>query len=256
MPTSSDKTDEIRTNITIYDTYSSNADLPAPVPSGADLPASHQSANLPILIGIVWKSGWCSNIPALLAPAKVSYTEFPSLDHLDYNEKSNIRNLFQNWIGLFSLDTMDICIIPDVTHKIPTDAKPTSRQWGLPQMAHTTNREQCDGMARVVVIEPSTRPWLSRVVLVRKKNGIYLILQIQQVIDDLHQRHVFSSLDAHSVYWAVPVELADRSSCLAIQKDTIWSEISSSNIQKNHQSHTVIWVKSSHRCIPWWCSHL
>lgn len=57
MPTSSDKTVEISTNITIYDTYSSNADLPAPVPSGADLPASHQSANLPILIGIVWKSG-------------------------------------------------------------------------------------------------------------------------------------------------------------------------------------------------------
>ncbi|XP_037793453.1 uncharacterized protein LOC119588900 [Penaeus monodon] len=46
----------------------------------------------------------------LLAPAKDGHEIFPSLDHLNENEKTNIQNLFQKFPSLFSIDTMDIAV--------------------------------------------------------------------------------------------------------------------------------------------------
>ena len=64
-------------------------------------------------------------------------------------------------------------LVPGVRHKIDTgDAKPVClRQWRLPQSTRETIRKQCDDMLRVGVIQPSSSPWLSPVVLVKKKGG-------------------------------------------------------------------------------------
>ncbi|XP_063589274.1 uncharacterized protein LOC134766340 [Penaeus indicus] len=72
-------------------------------------------------------------------------------------------------------------------------------------------------MTKAGVIEPSTNPWLSPVVLVRKKDGT-----IQQVIDDLHQSCIFTSLDAGSAYWASPVQPQDRPKTAFSDRARVW----------------------------------
>ncbi|XP_042873984.1 uncharacterized protein LOC122254381 [Penaeus japonicus] len=134
----------------------------------------------------------------LLAPTIDGTSErLPPLDHLSEPDRSRIQGLLQKFSGLFTSDIMAIGTIPGITHHIPTgNALPTvTRQWRLPQTAPNTICEQCDAMAKAGVIEPSTSPWFSPVVL---------------VIDDLHQSCIFTSLEARSEYWAIPVEPRDR----------------------------------------------
>lgn len=71
---------------------------------------------------------------------------------------------------------------------------------------------------------PSTSPWLSPVVLVRKKDNCvqfcvdycnlnsitvtdcYPLPRIDELVDELCDTQVFSFLDSRSAYWSVPAE--------------------------------------------------
>ncbi|XP_037784669.1 uncharacterized protein LOC119580636 [Penaeus monodon] len=128
-------------------------------------------------------------------------------------------------VTLPCLDHLDV-----YERTIPTgDAAPTViRQWRLPHTARQVIREQCDMMEKAGVIEPSTSPWLSPIVLVRKKDGSirfcvdfrnlnawavltnYPLPPVQQMLDELNDSTIFTSLDARSAYWAIPVAPDDR----------------------------------------------
>ena len=125
---------------------------------------------------------------------------------------------------------MPVCHIPGVYHQIDMgDANPIcSRQYRLPQSTRQRIRDQCDTMLRTGVIEPSTSPWLSPVVLVKKKDGDfrfcadfrplnsvtkkdkYPLPRIDALIDELGPMDTFTTLDARAAYWFIEVEPADR----------------------------------------------
>ncbi len=114
----------------------------------------------------------------------------------------------------------------DLTHfQIPTgDAQP--RKQPLRRMLFAVRRDvarQLEDMQRFGVIQPSSSPWASPIVLVRKKDGTLRICvdyrslnsvtkadtfplpRIDDLLDQLSQARYFSSIDLASGYWEIKV---------------------------------------------------
>jgi len=154
----------------------------------------------------------------------------PDLSHLPDTQREDILALLANYPRLFSSDKFSIGTVPGVQHRIPThETQPLcTRQWRLPEAAKQQIREECDAMLEAGVIEPSTSPWLSPVVLVKKKDGTvrfcvdyrrlnsvtiadtYPLPRIDELVDELRETAVFSLLDSRSAYWSIPVAPEDR----------------------------------------------
>ncbi|XP_037781188.1 uncharacterized protein LOC119577706 [Penaeus monodon] len=154
----------------------------------------------------------------------------PDLRHLSHMQCEGILALLANYPRLFSSDKFSIGTVPDVQHRIPThETQPLcTRQWRLPEAAKQQIREECDAMLEAGVIEPSMSPWLSPVVLVKKKDGTvrfcvdyrrlnsvtiadtYPLPRIDELVDELRETAVFSLLDSRSAYWSIPVAPEDR----------------------------------------------
>lgn len=154
----------------------------------------------------------------------------PDLGHLDEEHQEAITRLIDKYSQLFDGGEESIGLIPGVRHTIDTgDAKPVAVKRGrLPQSTRNTIRQQCDTMLRNGVVEPSNSPWLSPVVLVKKKDGSvrfcsdyrglnsvtkadsYPLPRMDEMIDELGPMDVFTTLDARSAYWSVEIDPKDR----------------------------------------------
>ena len=78
------------------------------------------------------------------------------------------------------------------------------------------------------IIRPSSSPWASRIILVRKKDNstrfavdyralndltrkdAYPLPEIKDILDKLHGCEYFSTLDGASAYWSIPIKEEDR----------------------------------------------
>lgn len=120
--------------------------------------------------------------------------------------------------------------VPGVQHRIITtrDTPVCVRQWRLPQKMKEVVCMDCDCMLAQGVIEPSSSPWISPVVLVRKKDGSHRFCvdyrglnwvttpdthplpRIDEMLDSLSGRAWFTVLDSRSAYWAISVHPDDR----------------------------------------------
>jgi len=151
------------------------------------------------------------------------------LEHLGSVRRQQLLDVIGRYPNLFDEETPLGCL-PDIKHSIRTkDAQPIrTRQWRLPESARTTIRKECDQMLKDGIIEPSNSPWLSPVVLVKKKDGgirfcvdyrnlnkitivdTYPMPRLDQSLDDLSGKLWFTALDARSAYWTIEVEPRDR----------------------------------------------
>ncbi|XP_037773928.1 uncharacterized protein LOC119570135 [Penaeus monodon] len=156
--------------------------------------------------------------------------EDAKFSHLTEQQQGQFRELLSGYADIFTEEKSAIGTIPGVEHTIETgDAKPiVTRQWRLPHAAKQTIKEECRKMKEAGVIEPSSSPWLSPVVLVKKKDGTlrfcidyrnlnkvtttdsYPLPRIDELIDNFNGTSWFTSLDARSAYWAIPVAKPDR----------------------------------------------
>ena len=145
---------------------------------------------------------------------------------LSAGERDVFYHLLLSYADVFACSTSDLGRTNKLRHYIHTgDATPSVSQF----MSHPiVVKKVLDQMLEKGVVEPSTSPWASLVVLVQKKDGstrfcvdyrkvndvtrkdAYPLPRIDTTLDTLHGSQWFTTLDLVSGYWQVEVNEADR----------------------------------------------
>ena len=149
---------------------------------------------------------------------------------LDAYQKGQLHSLLCDFANLFSSGDHDLGHTDQVHHRINTgDATPIRQPARrLPPAKMTEAMKAIGEMHEGGIIEPSSSPWASPIVLVRKKDGStrfcvdyrrlnqvtrkdsYPLPRIDDTLEALAGAKWFSSLDLKSGYWQVEVHPEDR----------------------------------------------
>ncbi|GFV40128.1 retrovirus-related Pol polyprotein from transposon 412 [Trichonephila clavipes] len=144
--------------------------------------------------------------------------------------KSSAERLFQEFEDVFSRNSSDIGHTTVTQHRIDTADHPPIKQH--PRRLPFAKQEKVGTLLREMqendIIEPSSSPWASPIVLVRKKDGStrfcvdyrklndvtkkdsYPLPRIDDTLDTLSGHKWFSTLDLKSGYWQVEIHPEDR----------------------------------------------
>ena len=151
-------------------------------------------------------------------------------DNLNKLQLIKVRNFLLRYANLFSKNDGDIGRTGLVKHKIDTGNTIPIRQ--RPRRIPFAREQEVEDMIRDMkengVIEPSSSPWCSPVVLVKKKDGStrfcvdyrrlndvtkkdsYPLPRIDDTLDSLCGMTWFSTLDLKSGYWQVDLDPQDK----------------------------------------------
>ena len=167
-------------------------------------------------------------IPELPPHLKDLYTR--STAKLQENECTALRNLITEYQDIFSKSDKDIGHTNIIQHTIDTgnvhSIRQRPRRVPLSKMAEA--EAEIKSMAAQGVIEPSTSPWSSNIVLVKKKDNSlrfcvdfrqlndvtqkdsHSLPRIDDTLDALSGAKFYSTLDLKSGYWQVGISEVDR----------------------------------------------
>ncbi|GFW16491.1 retrovirus-related Pol polyprotein from transposon 412 [Trichonephila clavipes] len=165
-----------------------------------------------------------SNSPQHLTPDLLENAE------LSPEQKISAERLFQEFEDVFSRNSSDIGHTTVTQHRIDTADHPPIKQH--PRRLPFAKQEEVGTLLREMqendIIEPSSSPWASPIVLVRKKDGStrfcvdyrrlndvtkkdsYPLPRIDDTLDTLSGHKWFSTLDLKSGYWQVEIHPEDR----------------------------------------------
>ncbi|GFY03647.1 hypothetical protein TNCV_3092731 [Trichonephila clavipes] len=168
-----------------------------------------------------------------LAPIQLASTVDSDLlenAELSPEQKSSAERLFQEFEDVFSRNSSDIGHTTVTQHRIDTADHPPIKQH--PRRLPFAKQEEVGTLLREMqendIIEPSSSPWASPIVLVRKKDGStrfcvdyrklndvtkkdsYPLPRIDDTLDTLSGHKWFSTLDLKSGYWQVEIHPEDR----------------------------------------------
>ena len=149
---------------------------------------------------------------------------------LDFHQKEQLHSLLCDFANLFSSRTQDLGCTDQVQHRIHTgDAIPIRQPaCRLPPIKMKEAMKAIDEMQKGGIVEPSSSPWASPIVLVRKKDGStrfcvdyrkfnqvtrkdsYPLPRIDDTLEGLAGAKWFSSLDLKSGYWQVEMHPDDK----------------------------------------------
>lgn len=149
---------------------------------------------------------------------------------LSDGQKAALTQLLLSYEDLFDFDNRPLAQTLEVSHHIETgDASPVrSRPYRVSSAERQVIHEHVTDMLRKKIIEPSSSPWSSPVVLVKKKDGtwrfcidyrrlnkitskdVYPLPRIDDTLDTLQGSSFFSSMDLRSGYWQIPVADIDK----------------------------------------------
>ncbi|KAK3106230.1 hypothetical protein FSP39_015710 [Pinctada imbricata] len=161
-----------------------------------------------------------------------------SSKQLSNKQTKELRTLLQQYVSVFSKGDKDFGRTDLVKHPINTGSKAPIKQRLRRTPVHLDGvvEEHLDDMLKRDVIEPSTSPWASAIVLARKKDGTtrfcvdyrklndstikdaFPLPRIDETLDHLAGACWFSTLDLSSGYWQVTVEPQDRPKTAFITK--------------------------------------
>ena len=149
-----------------------------------------------------------------------------SCQHLSGEQSQRVRELLLRNQDVFSKGDLDLGRTDLVRHSINTgDHRPIKQPYRrLPVWQQQEAEKQIGDMLEKEVIEKSTSPWASPIVLVKKKDGstrfcidyrrvnevtikdAYPLPRIEDTFDALHGAVWFSTLDLASGYWQVELD--------------------------------------------------
>ena len=154
----------------------------------------------------------------------------PKTGTLTIEQGTKFRTLLLEFADLFAKDITELGKTNLVMHKIFTEDVPSisSRPYMVPLTEQKIINEEIQKMIDNKLIQESSSPWSSPVVLVSKKNGkkrfcvdyrklnaitkkdSYPLPRIDEMLDSLAGAKYFSTLDLMSGYWQVIMDPADR----------------------------------------------
>ena len=163
-----------------------------------------------------------------------STLQIPSFDDLDFphlpsSEKTEFVNLLTEFGDIFSSTNSLKGHTSLVKHSIPTTGPPICQPLRrVPEALKSTINHEVDQMLDQNIIRPSTSPWASPMVMVRKSDGSWRFCvdyrrlnsithrdahplpRINATLDSLEGCKYFTTLDLASGYWQVALEEADK----------------------------------------------
>ena len=159
-------------------------------------------------------------------------TSFDINPQLSAREHSSLTNVLAKYQDVSAKNPKQAKKITTTEHNmILIDPKPVRQRSPRvsPAIEEEINR-QIDEMTSNRIIRPSTSPWASRIILVRKKDGSHIFavdfrnlneaskkdmgyasfLDMRDLFDRMHGSNIFSTQDGASAYWSVPFKEADK----------------------------------------------
>ena len=179
-------------------------------------------------------------VPVVVEPTLPGLQEDRNFEHVDplvetvddsvpEEEKSQLKAILHEFSDVFSRSEFDLGHTGLAKHSIDTgEARPIKQPLRRQPWAYTeTIDKQVEDMLASGIIEPSQSPWVSNVVIVKKKDGsarfcvdyrrlndvtrkdAYPLPRIETCLDALGGSQYFSTFDLRSGYHQVQMEEAD-----------------------------------------------
>ena len=153
-----------------------------------------------------------------------------SSEHLNSNQREDVAALLTEFADVFAASADDLGRTGVVKHRINTGNASPIKQAArrLPMHQKLEAEREVKKMLDRGVIEPSSSPWCSPIVLVKKKDGstrfcvdfrrvnqvtskdAFPLPRIQDALESLSGSRWFSTLDLQSGYWQVEMEEEDK----------------------------------------------
>lgn len=161
---------------------------------------------------------------------EISHVDLYNLEGLDDSQREKARTMLAKWQHVTSLHEHDEGLCTKQRHRIIlTDNTPFKEKFRhIPPGMFEELRDYISGMLDSGVIRPSTSPWASAVIPIRKKSGelrivgdmralnsrtvkdAYPLPRIEETLDMLKGAEWYSTLDLKSGYWQMEIEECDR----------------------------------------------
>ena len=174
-----------------------------------------------------WEVGTISSVHLTQSPVEGQLPQIPSA--LSFEQQRDLRQLLDEYQDVFSKEGNPISSTSLVEHEIHTTGPPIRLPFRRQNsVVRDIEQQQVKEMLRDGVIRPSTSPWASPVVMVKKKDGsmrfcvdfrkmndatikgAHPLPRIDDTLESLHGSQYFTTLDLKSGYWQVPIKEEDK----------------------------------------------
>lgn len=174
------------------------------------------------------KISYRQNTYPILGIGKQSINKI-NLSHLDGQEKTLIENVLDKYCDIFAENMNELGRTNVVKHRIETHGEPvTLHPYRTPVTLRPLVQQHIQEMLDHGIIRPSSSPYRSPVVMVKKKTGDlrfcvdyrklnsmtvkdrYPLPRIDDTLDYLHGSRYFSTIDLFSGYWQIEIADSDK----------------------------------------------
>ena len=180
--------------------------------------------------GVSWSPGTMSDEAVAARKERLAELLQVGSEVLDEEGLQKLKSLILEWDDVFAVEADERGEVQGLQHEVVTGDAPPIKQ--LPRRVPFALREELSklvgDMLVTGVIEESSSPWSSPIVLVRKKDGslrlcvdyrrlnsvtrkdVFPLPRIDDLLDQFAGKKVFSTLDAKSGYWQIPMSEESR----------------------------------------------